>query len=86
MALKSRLTLAQSCDADAVFRGRRRARPVDLDPQHHAGRFAPELHVENLQPVAAGHALGDGPNLLDDGFRAHLPPISGIGRTKTPLN
>jgi hypothetical protein len=73
-------------DAHAVFLGQRRARTIDPHPQHHPGRFAAELNVENLQSVAAGHAFGDGPHLLDDGFRAHLPPISGSGRTKTPLN
>src|SRR5206468_321555 len=58
-------------DADAVFFRRTRSGAVDLDPQDHARRLAPELDVEHLEPVAGGHALGDRPHLLDDGFRAH---------------
>jgi len=30
---------------------------IDDDAQHHAHRLAPELHVEDLEPVAAGHAF-----------------------------
>jgi len=46
----------------AACRGR--VRPVDDHPEHPALRFPPELHVENLEPVAAGHALGDGPDAV----------------------
>ena len=66
MALRSRLTLRAILDADAVLGRRRRSRPVDLDAQHHAGRLAPELHVEDFQPVAGRHAAGHRPDLLDD--------------------
>src|SRR5579871_2392176 len=34
-------------DAHAVFRRRRRTGPIDLNAQHHAAGFTPELYVEN---------------------------------------
>src|SRR3954470_13149995 len=58
-------------DADAVLCRGGRAGAVDLDPQHHARRFAPELDVENLQPAVGGDPASDLPHLFDDRFRGH---------------
>ena len=41
-------------------------RHVDEDSQHPADRLSPELNVENLQIVGAGHPLGDGANSVNE--------------------
>ena len=41
-------------------------RHVDKDSQHPADRLAPELNVENLQIVGAGHPLGNGANSVNE--------------------
>ena len=61
-------------DADALVRRRRRTRPIDPHAQHHAGGFAAELDVEDLQPVTAGHTGGRLPHLLDHIPRSHTAP------------
>ena len=38
--------------------GHAAVRPIDDHPQHRADRFAPELDVEDLEPVTPGDALG----------------------------
>ena len=65
-ALKSRLTCAQSSTLTLSSALARRPRPVDLHAQHHAGRFAPELHVEDLESVAGRDVCGEGANPIDD--------------------
>ena len=78
-ALKSRLTCAQSSTltlSSAVAAG---PGPVDPDPQHHAGAFAPELHVEDLEPVAARDTPRARP--FDDGFLHSSPGHSSASRS-----
>src|SRR5439155_18348486 len=58
-------------DAHALLRRRRRPGPVDLHPEHHARRFAPELDVEDLEAAIGGNAAGDLTHLLDDRFGGH---------------
>src|SRR5829696_1948600 len=50
-------------DTDAFVRGLDPSgvRPIDHDAKHHADRLAPELHVEDLEPVALRDALGRAP-------------------------
>src|SRR4051812_23251069 len=47
-------------DGHAVFGRAARSRPVEPDSQHHAGRLAPELDVEDVEPVRRGDACRDG--------------------------
>ena len=55
--------------------GRRcRSGAIDPHPEHHAVGFAPELHIEDVQPVTRCHTRRCGPNLLDD---ARFAPHSG---------
>src|SRR5436190_1622992 len=58
-------------DAHALLGRRRRPGPVDLHPEHHARRFAPELDVEDLEAAIGGNAAGDLTHLLDDRFGGH---------------
>ena len=51
-------------------------RAVDDDPQHPADRLAPQLHVEQLEPVTRDDALGQWPDSLQTG----VPPP----RTRDP--
>ena len=41
--------------ADALFRRRSGAGPVNSNPQHHPGRLAAELHLEDFQAVPGSH-------------------------------
>ena len=54
-------------DADAVFRlfNLTRVRTIDHDAQHQPNRLAPELEIEQLQPVAARHAFRGLPQAAD---------------------
>ena len=80
-ALRSRLTARAILDADAVVGRRRRARPVDLHPQHHAARFTPELNVEDVQPVVGGNPRCHLSHPFDD-VAGHIAPRGALKRKK----
>ena len=66
-------------------------RHVNKDSQHPADRLAPELNIENLQIVGAGHPLGNGANSLNELRKTTLKnkkwatgPLSGLAGSYEP--
>lgn len=76
--------------ARAVFRTGVPRRSVDDDPNDPPDRLAPQLNVEDLQPVVASHAIGDRPDLSQPIFLTHgehrivqRPEKQKVGKTPT---
>ena len=49
----------------ALVRAPSRRQAIEGDPEHPSDRLTPQLDVEDLQPVAASHATGDRPDLVE---------------------